>query len=119
VKINGRNQKVKAVPGTYLTLGKSWKAGDVIELQMPFSFRLTPVMDQPNLASLFYGPVLLAAQEPGTRADWRPVTLDGEDLSQSIKGDPHALRFKVEDADLKPFYETYGRHSVYLDVKLD
>jgi DUF1680 family protein len=119
VKINGRNQKVKAVAGSYLTLGKSWKAGDVIELQMPFGFRLSPVMDQPNLASLFYGPVLLAAQEPGTRANWRPITLNSEDLSKSITGDPRTLRFKAEDADFKPFYETYGRNSVYLDVKLD
>ncbi|MGC3956584.1 MAG: glycoside hydrolase family 127 protein [Verrucomicrobiota bacterium] len=117
VKINGKNQKVKAEPGTYLALGKSWKNGDAIELQMPFSFRLSPVMDQPNLASLFYGPVLLAAQEPGTRADWRPITLDS-DLSKSISGDPKTLRFKAGDADFKPFYETYGRNSVYLDVLL-
>jgi DUF1680 family protein len=118
VKINGKNQKVKAEPGTYVALGKSWKSGDVIELQMPFSFRLSPVMDQPNLASLFFGPVLLTAQEPGTRADWRPVTLDN-DLSKSISGDPKTLRFKAGDADFKPFYETYGRNSVYLDVKLN
>ncbi len=30
---------------------------------MPFHFYLAPVMDQPNVASLFYGPVLLAAEE--------------------------------------------------------
>jgi DUF1680 family protein len=117
VKINSRNQKLKAMPGSYVTLGKNWKSGDVIEVQMPFSFRLSPVMDQPNLASLFYGPVLLAAQESGPRANWRPVTLD-TDLSKSISGDPKTLRFKAGDADFKPFYETYGRHSVYLDVLL-
>ena len=75
-------------------------------------------MDQPNLASLFYGPVLLAAQEPGPRANWRPITLSAEDLGKSISGNPHTLRFKAEDAEFKPFYETYGRHSVYLDVLL-
>jgi DUF1680 family protein len=116
VKINGRNQRVKAVPGSYVALGKTWKAGDVIELQMPFGFRLSPVMDQPNLASLFYGPVLLAAQESGPRSDWRPITLNVDDLGQSISGDPHTLQFKAGDAEFKPFYETYGRHSVYLDV---
>jgi len=118
VKINGRDQKLKAAPGTYLGLGKNWKVGDVIELQMPFGFRLSPVMDQPNLASLFYGPVLLAAQEPGTRANWRPITLNSADMTKSITGDPRTLRFKVDDADFKPFYETYGRYSVYLDVLL-
>jgi len=32
---------------------------------MPFPFLLEPVVDQPNVASLFYGPVLLAAEESG------------------------------------------------------
>ena len=65
VKINGQDQPVEARPGTYLTLSRTWKDGDTIELRMPFHFYLSPVMDQPNIASIFYGPVLLAVQEPG------------------------------------------------------
>jgi hypothetical protein len=30
---------------------------------MPFQFYLDPVVDQPNVASIFYGPVLLAVEE--------------------------------------------------------
>jgi len=47
---------------------------------MPFHFYLDPVVDQPNIAGIFYGPVLLAAEEPGPRTDWRPVTLDAGDI---------------------------------------
>ncbi len=119
VKVNGQTRKLPAVPGEYLAVGTTWKDGDVIELEMPFGFHLSPVMDQPNLASLFYGPVLLVAEEFGTRSNWRPVTLNGDDLGKSISGDPHTLRFKAGDANFKPFYETYGRHSAYLDVKLE
>lgn len=119
VTINGQPRKLPAMPGSYVAVGTKWKDGDVIEVQMPFGFRLSSVMDQPNLASLFYGPVLLAAEEFGTRANWRPITLSAEDLGKSISGDPHTLRFKAGDASFKPFYETYGRHSVYLDVKLE
>jgi DUF1680 family protein len=118
VRINGREQSVEAVPGTYLTLNREWKDGDVIELRMPFDFHLSPVMDQPNIASIFYGPVLLAAQEPEPREDWRPVTLDADDPGKSITGNPAALRFSIGDVEFKPFYESYGRHSVYLDVTL-
>jgi hypothetical protein len=75
-------------------------------------------MDQPNIASLFYGPILLAAQEPEARKDWRKVTLDAEDIGKSIKGDPEQLAFTIDGVVFKPFYETYGRHSVYLDVTL-
>jgi DUF1680 family protein len=116
ITVNGRPRKLAVTPGSYVTVGTKWKDGDVIELQMPFGFHLNPVMDQPNLASLFYGPVLLAAEEFGTRVNWRPLTLNGADLSKSISGDAHTLRFKSGDVNFKPFYETYGRHSVYLDV---
>ena len=109
---------VKAQPGSYLTLNKKWKDGDVIELRMPFQFHLEPVMDQQNIASLFYGPILLAAQETEPRKDWRKVTFDAKDISKSITGGAKKLEFIIDGVSYKPFYETYGRHSVYLDVTL-
>ncbi len=116
VKINGKDQAVKATPGAYLTLSRDWRDQDTIEVKMPFSFRLDPIVDQPNVASLFYGPVLLAAEEPVARTDFRKVALDAKDISRSIQGDPATLRFSIDGVPFKPFYETYGRHSVYLNV---
>jgi len=118
VKINGKEQKLQATPGSYLKISRKWKDGDVIELKMPFQFHLDAVMDQQNIASLFYGPILLAAQEPEARKEWRKVTLDANDIGKSIKGDPEQLEFTIDEVVFKPFYETYGRHSVYLDVTL-
>jgi DUF1680 family protein len=118
VKVNGQSQKIEAKPGTYLKINRNWKDGDFVDLEMPFTFHLDPVMDQQNIASLFYGPILLAAQEPEARKEWRKVTLDARDISKSIKGDPKRLEFTVDNVIFKPFYETYGRHSVYLDVRL-
>ena len=118
VKINGKNENVKAVPGSYLTLSRNWKDGDIVELRMPFQFHLEPVMDQENIASLFYGPVLLAVQEDEPLKEWRKVTLDANDISKSISGDPDQLQFTIDGVLFKPFYETYGRYSVYLDVSL-
>jgi hypothetical protein len=106
-------------PGTYLTLNRTWKKNDTIELRMPLDFHLWSVMDRPNIASIFYGPILLAAEEPSPRADWRTVHLNPQNLKQSISGDPSTLRFQIGDVKLRPFFETYGRHSVYLDVILD
>lgn len=119
VTINGKEQKIDAKPGTYLKLTRNWKNGDKIGLRMPFQFRLDPVMDQQNVASLFYGPVLLAAQETEATKDWRKVTLDAKDLSKSIQGNPSTLEFEINGVKFKPFYDTYGRHSVYLDVTLE
>ena len=118
VKINDKKQKVDAQPGSYLTLCRKWKDGDTIELYMPFQFHLESVMDQQNIASLFYGPILLAAQESEPRKEWRKITLEAQDISKSIKGDPEKLQFTINGIVFKPFYQTYGRHSVYMDVTL-
>lgn len=135
VKINGEEQAVRAIPGTYLTLSRTWADGDTIELRMPFHFYLSKVMDKPNIASIFYGPVLLATEETRSMSNWRKVDLDAEDIGLSITGDPSTLHFSIinsanadynndgiindaDKANLKPFWEFYTRHSVYLDVNL-
>jgi DUF1680 family protein len=119
VTINGRPQKVEAKPGSYVTLARHWRDNDRVEVRVPFSFHLDHLMDQPNVASLFYGPILLAAQEPSARTDWRKVRLDRRDIGRSISGDPATLHFTADGVSFKPFYETYGRHSVYLHVVLE
>lgn len=118
VRINGKKETVDAVPGSYLTLSRSWLDGDEVDITMPFAFHLEPVMDQQNIASLFYGPVLLAAQETEARKDWRRITLNAEDPGDGISGDKNTLVFEIDGITFKPFYETYGHHSVYLDVRL-
>ncbi|NVN17686.1 hypothetical protein GUA46_04975 [Muricauda sp. HICW] len=119
VKVNGKEQKIKAEPGSYMTLNRKWNNGDVIDVQMPFQFHLDPVMDQQNIASLFYGPVLLVAQEPEPRNDWRKITLNAKNIGSTIEGNPKTLEFTIDGVVFKPFYETYGRHSVYMDVTLE
>lgn len=118
VTINGKREKVDAKPGSYLKISKVWKKGDVIAVKMPFHFYLEPVADQQNIASLFYGPVLLAAQEPEAITEWRKVTLDAHDISKSIAGNPATLEFNIGEVKFKPFYDSYDRHSVYLNVTL-
>ncbi|MFD2828562.1 beta-L-arabinofuranosidase domain-containing protein [Leeuwenhoekiella polynyae] len=119
LKINGKIQNTSIEPDTYLNVERKWKNGDTVELKMPFSFHLDPIMDQENIASLFYGPVLLAAQESEPRTDFRKITLDASDLGKTISGNPEKLEFKIDGVVYKPFYETYDRHSVYLDVTLN
>lgn len=118
LKVNGKLQKVAAKPGSYLGITRTWKDGDTVEFQIPFGFYLDPVMDQQNIASIFYGPILLVAQEGEARNQWRKVSLDAWDLGKSIEGNPETLEFTIDGVTYKPFYETYGRHSVYLDVEL-
>jgi hypothetical protein len=50
--------------------------------------------------------------------DRRRGHLVAGDIGKSITGDPGTLRFSVGGIAFKPFYETYGRYSVYLNVTL-
>jgi DUF1680 family protein len=116
VSLNDQCLTVEATPDQYITLDRAWRDGDTIDLRMPMSFRLSRLMDQPNIAAIFYGPVLLAVEEASSLSEWRPVTINTGDLSESIKGDPGQLRFRLGDLRLKPFFETFDRYSVYLNI---
>lgn len=118
VRVNDRAEPVTPVPmpGSYLILEREWKDGDTVGWRIPFGFHLNRLADRPGLASLFYGPVLLAAEEAESRSDWRRVPLDAVDPGKSITGDPSTLIFRAGDATFRPFHETYGRYSVYVDV---
>ena len=102
-----------------MSIKRNWKNDDRITIKMPFSFHLKALMDQPNIASLFYGPVLLAAQETSPLTEFRKIQLNAKDLGKTITGNPKTLEFKIDGIPFKPFYDTYGRHSVYLDVSLN
>ena len=119
LSVNGEAVQVPTEPGSYVTLDRTWSDEDTIELRMPFGFRLERVRDQPNIASMFYGPVLLAAQEPEARSDWRKIALDADDISNSIEGDPSTLQFMIDGVPLKPFFDSYDRYSVYFDVTME
>ena len=116
VKVNGVDRSVSARPGTYVNLGRGWNDGDTVEIRMPFAFHFARVMDRPNIASLLYGPIVLAADESGPRTDWRRLPVDVANPAKSIDGDPSTLRFNVGDVTLRPFFEAYGRYSVYFDL---
>jgi DUF1680 family protein len=72
VAINGRDQAIDAVAGSYVSLGRTWRANDTIDI--PDAVRVLSGFrswTSRTFASIFYGPVLLAAEEAGPRTDWR------------------------------------------------
>jgi hypothetical protein len=60
IKINGRNVKISQKPGSYIVLNKTWKTGDKIDITYPISLRLVATNDNPNMAAVVYGPIVLA-----------------------------------------------------------
>lgn len=60
VKINGRALEASAAPGSYLTITRSWKAGDRIEMELPMRLNVSVMPDDHSTRAFLYGPVVLA-----------------------------------------------------------
>jgi hypothetical protein len=94
VSINGKPTTVTGGADGYLTLARTWKSGDVVDLTIPLTPRLQ-VGSHTNAGrvALLYGPLVLAADEallsvPGARIE--QVVLPSDDLAK--------LDFTVEPA---------------------
>ena len=116
VKINGQEQAVKAVPGTYLTLSGNWKDGDTIELRMPL-----PLLPGPGHGPAQHRQPLLrpgSAGRRGIRTAHRLAARDAGcgDIGKSITGDPAHAAFQYRRRglqavlrDLRPVFGVSGR----------
>jgi DUF1680 family protein len=68
VKINGELLPAFASPSSFLTLNRTWKSGDKIELNLPMGLHPAPMPDDPSIVAAMYGPLVLAGKfEPVTR----------------------------------------------------
>jgi uncharacterized protein len=64
VTINGKpfqpNQKL--APSSYAKIDRTWKNGDRVDVKLPMRLHLQPIPDDPTLAAIMYGPVVLAGE---------------------------------------------------------
>jgi uncharacterized protein len=60
VKINGRALEASATPGSYLTITRTWKTGDKIEMELPMRLTMEAMPDDHQTQAFLYGPVVLA-----------------------------------------------------------
>jgi DUF1680 family protein len=141
--VNGQPIALPAT-GDYLTISRRWKKGDHVQVVLPMQLHLERTPDNPNIAALLYGPVVLAG-ELGTqgmaRANLRAGDMwennkprlalqsipffigDSEHLGQWIRPVPgRPLAFTAPSAEggplvtLSPFYKlNQQRYSVYWD----
>lgn len=118
VTINGETYSggEEARPGTYLTLSRTWKSGDVIEVHMPFGLRIERALDRPDTQNIMWGPVLLQVlgTPPGTDGSYWELSLyphlklDGDYARAAIAqtgtttaGDP---LFAAGNLTVRPYY---------------
>jgi hypothetical protein len=143
VSVNGQAQTVDSRPGSYATVEREWRDGDVIEARFPMSLRFEATADDPARGAFLIGPIVLAADlgadrldaparygptAPELRAEERPpvpvlVAASPAEALSRLKPAGSSLAFRTDglgrprDLDLRPFFRLADRrHSVYFDV---
>jgi DUF1680 family protein len=141
--VNGRPVGAEGTPGQgrYAVLDRTWQNGDEIELRVPMTVRVRRAMDDPNVVSFFYGPLLLAgdlgtggmpvsdlvATSTQFRATTPPVVPELRSVMPAslrpVAGQGPGLRFRAalprgtggpRTVDFVPFYELHhARYSIY------
>jgi uncharacterized protein len=142
VGVNGQAQAVDGPPGSFATVEREWRDGDVVEVRVPMSLRFEATADDPNRGAFLYGPIVLAADlgpasgEPATRygpsapevhvddLPPMPVLVAASTADAVARVEPAApLSFRTRglgrprDLELRPFFRLADRrYSVYFDV---
>ena len=79
IKVNGKNVRIKEKPGSYIALNNKWKAGDKIDITFPMSLHMVATNDDPDMAAVLYGPIVLAG-DMGTEGIKAPVPFAKDQL---------------------------------------
>jgi DUF1680 family protein len=142
VKVNGKALDATAAPGGYLTLARTWKSGDRIEMELPMHLKVESMPDDRRMQAFLYGPLVLAGDlgadgltedlMVGPRVNGPPLRraprltipsfhAASTDPSAWIKPSDKPLTFRTTgqaaDVTLVPLNSLFGRrYSVYWQV---
>ena len=138
VKINGTPLPAFASPSSYLTLDRTWKTGDKIELNLPMGLHIDSMPDDETSQAAMYGPLVLAGRfetvtrdmtfsgegpKLGSQIKVPEITADAAHPFAWIEPDSkQSLAFRAvgqpEAFDLVPLYKViHERYAVYWKVK--
>lgn len=131
VRVNGKKQKVKQLPGSFVAVERTWKSGDVVNINLPFTLRLESMPDDSNRVAVMYGPLVLAG-DLGPVNDTASRDAMYVPVLMTARRDPSAWLKPVEgkvntfmtvntgrprDVELRPFYTIYDRrYTIYWDL---
>lgn len=131
IDINGKQQTVEGLPGTFLAIDREWQDGDEVVVRFPFSLRLENMPDDEDRIAVFYGPVLLAGDlgpeedENYRDRDYVPVLMSEERSPRAwlepVEGKINTFRTvevgNPRNVTFQPFYQIHNRrYSVYFDL---
>ena len=144
LSVNGKRFQPdeRLTPSSYAKIDRTWKNGDRVEVKLPMHLHLRTIPDDPTLAAIMFGPLVLAGELGAKNLDPKRIYSDDKFLHggfpatavPELAGDRHALdkwiqpvsakhrplTFRTvsavhpEDVTLSPFYRLFNqRYCVY------
>ncbi|MDT0484228.1 beta-L-arabinofuranosidase domain-containing protein [Streptomyces doebereineriae] len=109
VTVNGAAVSGTPVAGSYFTVSRTWKAGDIVRVTVPFRLRVEKALDDPALQTLFHGPVNLVARNSATSylpfGLYANAALSGDLLPTLTPVSGKPLHFTLNGTEFAPFHE--------------
>jgi DUF1680 family protein len=137
VKINGTALPAFASPSSYLSLNRTWKSGDKIELNLPMDLHIDAMPDKETIQAAMYGPLVLAGRfdavpnemsyasyEPKAGAEQKVPDIVADSSNPTAWIEPDArqpLTFQTvgqsQPISMVPLYQVmHNRYAVYWKV---
>ncbi|MFJ2605343.1 beta-L-arabinofuranosidase domain-containing protein [Streptomyces sp. NPDC087425] len=109
VTVNGLAVPGSPTPGSYFTVSRRWRAGDVVRVAIPFWLRVERALDEPSLQTLFLGPVNLVGRNSSTEyltlGLYRNAALSGDLLPSLTPVPGKPLHLTLGGTEFAPFFE--------------
>ncbi|WP_394803700.1 hypothetical protein [Niabella hibiscisoli] len=62
ILVNGKQVPYQQKPSSYIAINRSWKKGDVIQVELPMRTIIEPMLHVPEYVAIMHGPILLSAR---------------------------------------------------------
>ncbi len=139
IAVNGKRLDVAGTPGSYLTLTRTWRAGDRVELTLPMQLTAEPLADDTRQQAFLYGPLVLAGQFQKSGLEEKlehnqgpeiqqapalevpalsPTAVDLDSWIKPVPGESLAFRItgQAREVTLRPLNQSWQRFAVYWTV---
>jgi DUF1680 family protein len=117
ISVNGIQQNVTATPGTYATLTRSWASGDTVTVRLPMRVVMKAANDNPDVAAITYGPVVLSGNYGNTALSALPVLNTSSITRTSATALTFTATANAAPVNLGPFHDAHGHnYTVYWSI---